>query len=361
MRVLLLHHPYTYPRFEQDFVDRVAELPEFDVVAADVNALEAGALASSDRPVALTDYDAVIVFVAFKRLRAAPTLAWGDFTGLRVLMDHDIIQNYSDIFDATLGGAWPPVFQRHRFDSVVTSGRTVQERLAADGIAADWVPKGFEPARFPTRSGRRTGIATYGSAYACRQVAERALRDEAIPLTRLDTTSYVQLGARLNQFLGCLAISSELEVPPAQRASLVLGMQRSRERSVQRSPERSVQRSRERSVQRSRERSLARDVPMHPGLEPMAKFFEAAGAGCCPIADAMDDLEALGFRDGDTCLTFRSHAELVDKLRAAVNAPATLQAMGAAAARLAHAEHTWAHRARALRDAIVRRLQRSTP
>ena len=345
MRALLLHHPYTYPRFEQDFVDRVAALPEFDVVAADVNALEAGALASSDRPVALTDYDAVIVFVAFKRLRAAPTLAWGDFTGLRVLMDHDIIQNYSTIFDVTLQGAWPPVFQRHRFDSVVTSGRTVQERLAADGIAADWVPKGFEPARFPTRSGRRSGIATYGSAYACRQVAERALRDEAIPLTRLDTTSYVQLGARLNQFLGCLAISSELEVPPEQRASLVLGMQRSRERSLQRSPE----------------GSLARDVPMHPGLEPMAKFFEAAGAGCCPIADAMDDLAALGFRDGDTCLTFRSHAELVDKLRAAVNAPATLQAMGAAAARLAHAEHTWAHRARALRDAIVRRLQRSTP
>lgn len=337
MRALLLHHPYTYPRFEQDFVDRVAELPEFDVAAADVNALDAGVLAASDRPVAISEYDAVIVFVAFKRLRAAPTLAWGDFSGLRVLMDHDIIQNYSDIFDATLGGAWPPVFRRHRFDAVVTSGRTVQERLAGDGIPADWVPKGFEPARFPTRSGRRTGIATYGSAYACRRVAERALRDAGIPLTRIDTTSYLQLGARLNQFLGCLAISSELEVPPEQRASL------------------------ERSLQRSPEGSLARDVPMRPGLEPMAKFFEGAGAGCCPIADDMDDLRALGFRDGETCLTFRSHAELVDKLRGGVNAPATLAAMGAAAASLARAEHTWAHRARALRDVITHRLQRSTP
>jgi len=37
-------------------------------------------------------------------LTSSPTLAWGDFTGLRVLMDHDIIQNCSDIFDATLGG-----------------------------------------------------------------------------------------------------------------------------------------------------------------------------------------------------------------------------------------------------------------
>ncbi|HEX4933575.1 MAG TPA: hypothetical protein VFV33_10385, partial [Gemmatimonadaceae bacterium] len=188
MRALLLHHPYTYPRFEQDFVARIAELPEFDVAAADLGALDAGMLASSDRPVALSEYDAVIVFVAFRRLRAAPTLAWGTFSGLRVLMDHDIIQNYSDIFDPTLNGAWPPVFHRHRFDSIVTSGRVVQGRLEDDGVPADWVPKGVEPARFPTRSGRRSGIATYGSAYACRRIAERAVRDARLPLTRLPTT-----------------------------------------------------------------------------------------------------------------------------------------------------------------------------
>ncbi|MFP5356270.1 MAG: glycosyltransferase [Gemmatimonadota bacterium] len=329
MRALLLHHPYSYPRFEQDLVARVAELPEFDVAAADLRALDTGVLATSAGPVALSDYDAIIVFVAFRRLRAAPTLTWGDYSGLRVLMDHDIIQNYSTIFDATLVGAWPAVFHRHRFDSVVTSGHTVQERLAGDGIPADWVPKGVEPARFPTRFGRRSGIASYGSAYTCRQVAERALRDAGIPLTRLPTTPYLQLGARLNRFLGCLAISSDLEVPPQQRASL--------------------------------ERVVAREVPMRPGLEPMAKFFEGAGAGCCPIADAMDDLEALGFRDGETCLTFRSHAELVDKLRGAVNIPASLAAMGTAAASLARAEHTWAHRARALRAVISHRLQRFTP
>ncbi|MCC6930534.1 MAG: glycosyltransferase family 1 protein [Gemmatimonadaceae bacterium] len=328
MRALLLHHPYTYPRFEQDFVDRVAELDEFDVVAADVQALEAGTLAGGDRSIALSHYDAVIVFVAFRRLRTAPTLDWGDFLGLRVLMDHDIIQNYSDIFDATLGGAWPPVFHRHRFDTMVTSGLTIRSRLAGDGIAADWVPKGFEPARFPLHTGRRSGIATYGSAYACRQVAERALRDARIPLKRLDTTPYLQLGAKLNRFLGCLAISSDLEVPPEQRATLA--------------------------------RAVARDVPMRPGLEPMAKLFEAAGAGCCPIADAMDDLEALGFRDGETCLTFRSHAELVEKVRGAVADPRSLAAMGAAAAALARAEHTWSHRARTLRDVIARRLQHSS-
>ena len=36
--------------------------------------------------------------------------------------------------------------------------------------------------------------------------------------------------------------------------------------------------------------------------------------------------------------------------------PAVAFALGAAAARLAHAGHTWAHRARALRDALGRRL-----
>jgi hypothetical protein len=324
MRVLLLHHPYTYPRYEQDFVDRVAELPQFDVVPANLEALGAGVLASKSGPVALTEYDAVVVFVAFTRLRAAPTLDWRGFSGLRVLMDNDIIQNYSDIFDPTLGGAWPPVFRRHRFHSIVTSGGVVRERLEADGIPADWVPKGFEPARFVDEGRRRKGVVTFGSAYTCRQVAERAITDARLPLTRLDTTPYLRLGAKLNRFLGCLAVSSDLEVPLNQRGAL--------------------------------RTAVARDVPIRPGLEPMAKLFEGAGAGCCPIADAMEDLAALGFRDGESAITFRTHAELVDKLRAALETPDNLRAMGSAAGRLAHAEHTWARRAETLRDVIVRRL-----
>jgi hypothetical protein len=326
MRALLLHHPYTSPRFEQDFVDRIAELPEFDVAAADLDALDVGVLASRARPVALSGYDAVVVFVAFRRLRAAPTPAWGSFSGLRVLMDHDIIQNYSTIFDPSLNGTWPPVFHRHRFDSIVTSGRVVQGRLEDDGIPADWVPKGFEPSRFAEAPRRRKGLATYGSAYACREIAERAVREAGLPLTRLPTTPYLKLGALLNRFSGCMALSCDIDLPLDQRALL--------------------------------SQVAARAVPMRPGMEPMAKFFEGAGAGCCPVADAMDDLQALGFRDGETTLTFRTYAELVEKLRAAFDTPDALRAMGSAAARLARAQHTWAHRAQALRDVILRRLQR---
>jgi len=324
MKALLLHHPYVYPRFEQDFLARVAELPEFEVAAVDMAALADGVLARADGPVALQNYDAVIVFVAFKALRAAPVLRWGEFGGARVLLDHDIIQNYSDIFDPTLQGAWTEAFYRHRFSSVVTSGRAVQARLENDGIAADWVAKGFEPARFGDSEGARAGIVTYGSAYACRVVAERAMRDAGLPLTRVEMTPYPALGGVLARYLACMAVSSDLDVPVSARSGL---------NSV-----------------------LPADVPMRPGLEPMAKFFEAAGAGCCPVADDMDDLAALGFRDGETMLSFRSHAELAEKMRFWFETPENVRALGVAAARLVHAEHTWAHRARALRDAVARRM-----
>lgn len=323
MRALLLHHPYTYPRFEQDFVDRIGALPEFDVLPADLDALGAGVLTGVGRSIRLTDYDAVIVFVAFKRLRAAPALSWNGFERLRVLMDHDIIQNYSDIFDPTLKGAWPPVFRRHSFDAVVTSGAGVRDRLRDEGIDAYWVPKGFEQTRFNDLGGAREGVVTFGSAYRCRQIAERAVTDANLPLARLPMIPYFELGVQLDRFLACMAISADIEFP-IERGDL--------------------------------QQMTARDVPMRPGLEPMAKLFEAAGAGCCPIADAMDDLHALGFRDGETALTFRTYGELVDKLQAALCSPGDLRTIGVAAAKLAHAEHTWAHRAARLREILLRRV-----
>jgi hypothetical protein len=272
----------------------------------------------------LQAYDVVVVFVAFKALRAAPVLNWSGYRGLRVLMDHDIVQNYSDIFDPALAGAWPEVFHRHRFNSIVTSGRMVQTKLHDDGIPSDWIAKAFEPKRFNDGDAARSGVVTYGSAYVCRQIAERAVRDAGLPLTRIPMTPYLQLGTVLSEYLACMAVSSDLEIPAASRAGL--------------------------------EYANARKIAMRPGLEPMAKFFEAAGAGCCPVADAMDDLAHLGFRDGETALTFSTHAELVEKLQAMLAKPSELRAMGVAAANLAHAQHTWSHRALELRNALLRRL-----
>jgi hypothetical protein len=324
MRVLLLHHPYIRPRFEQDFVDRLAELTGFDVARGDLSALAEGRIGRDGGSVDLGVYDAVVVFVAFRRLQAAPSLDWGRFTGLRVLLEHDAIQNYSDIFDPGLRDAWPPVFRRHRFDRMVTSGRAVRELLARDGIDADWLPKAFEPARFSDLAGVRAGIVTYGSEYRCRVVAERAIRGANLPLVRLPTTPYSDLGGLLSRHLACLAISSDLVLPLAQRDRL--------------------------------DAMPPSEIGILPGLEPMAKLFEGAGAGCCPVADAMEDLEALGFRDGENAITFSSHGELVERLCWWLERPEELRALGRAAARLAHERHTWAHRARELRALLELRL-----
>jgi glycosyltransferase involved in cell wall biosynthesis len=322
MKALLLHHPYDRPRFEQDFLDRLAELPELDVEPADLAALAEGRIRGGGRKFDLASYDAVVLFVAFSRLRQAPPLDWERFAGLRVLLEHDAIQNYSDIFDPTLRGTWPPVFRRHRFDRMVTSSRAVRDLLRDEGVDAAWVAKAFEPRRFADRDGERSGIVTYGSEYRCRVVAERAIVESGLPLRRLPMTPYPELGGVLARHLACLAISSDLLTPPALRAGL--------------------------------DGVPPREVAMRPGLEPMAKFFEGAGAGCCPVADAMEDLAALGFRDGENAITFRTHDELVERLRWWLARPGDLRGLGRAAARLALDRHTWAHRAAELREVLTR-------
>lgn len=325
MKALLLHHPYVRPRFEQDFLDRVSELPEFDVLPADLGALTEGRLASPSRVFELRDYDAVLVFVAFNAMRRAPAIDWQGFDGLRVFLEHDAIQNYSDLFNPELKGKWPPVFRHHRFDLFVTSGGVVRDRLANDGIQADWLPKAVEPSRFVDSEGSRAGLTTFGSAYLCRQISERAIRDASLSLERIDTTPYPELGPVLARYLACMAVSSDLLVPLRLRPFLA--------------------------------KVPARWVPMRPGLEPMAKFFEAASAGCCPVADAMADLGPLGFVDGKTAITFRSHSGLVERLRWWFHRPEQLRQLGRNASALARARHTWTHRAIELREILARRLQ----
>jgi hypothetical protein len=321
MRVLLLYHPYVYPRFEQDFMDRVAELPAFNVRRADLAALSEGRLAGEGKVQPLAAYDAIIVFVAFNALRRAPQLDWQGFSGPRLLFDHDVIHNYSSMFDAKLNGLWGPEFRRHRFDVIVTSGGAVRRLLSDEGIAADWLPKAFEASRFADREGPRSGVVSYGSAYPGRKIAECALREAGTPVERLDTTPYPDLPGELTRYLAGMAVSTDITVPRSETDAMP-----------------------------------AREVGMRTGLEPMAKYFECAGSGCCPVSDAMEDLAALGFTDGVNAITFSSHGELVDRMRWWLARPEVLREMGRAAARHVHAHHTWRHRAAELAALVRARL-----
>ncbi len=75
---------------------------------------------------------------------------------------------------------------------------------------------GGRAAYSPASKGERAGIVTCGSAYRCCRIAERAIVEAGLPLTRLPMTPYPELGAALTRHLARLAISSDL-VPPLER------------------------------------------------------------------------------------------------------------------------------------------------
>ncbi len=88
--------------------------------------------------------------------------------------------------------------------------------------------------------------------------------------------------------------------------------------------------------------------------EPMAKHFEVAALGRAPIRDdeAEAELIALGYRDGESMVVYRSLDDLLAKLDHYRRHPAALRAIQAGA-RAASRPHSWEARARSLRQALV--------
>ena len=56
------------------------------------------------------------------------------------------------------------------------------------------------------------------------------------------------------------------------------------------------------------------DLPM--------RIWEGAAMGCCVVTNRMPHLEELGFVDGDTCVIFDSHEEMLDKVQDVLNSGA---------------------------------------
>lgn len=313
--ILFIYSPYANIRSEGALLASMADRHDIATRELPHDQLAAGSLGG-----ALSDFDVVIAFLPSWRLREAPPLDWAGFAGERVLYDHDAIQNFSTVESPKLLGVWTKELVRHQFTHILCTSREVRDRFRAIGVAASWVPKGFdhrsfagfEPGERPDAEVVREGIVAYGSRYPSRVIVEQALLDEGLPFERVQVP-YPELALTLSRYRAALAVSAELP-----RLRLVRG-------SCRRLP--------------------ARFMPITVGVEPMIKLFEIGAAGCVPIIDDIAELQALGFVDGESMISFQSIRALIKRLSGSLHSSQELQQMGEAAQRLCWDRHTWAHRA----------------
>ena len=265
-------------------------------------------------------YDAFLWRVKFRHLANEDPFDWGDYEGARLLYEPDACQNYSAVASRQYLGRFPDVVHRNGFQALICTGREVRDRFRADGINAYWIPKGYDADAITYDAhADRAGLCYYGRQYLGREALLAQLRRAEFAYTEV-RCSLAELGRRLNRFAGCFICNMEV-------------------RGAERIPMR-----------------VLRVVPkqwlsVRPGLEPMAKNFEAAGAGCAPICDDIPELAELGFEDGITMVSYTSFAELVEKISESTTED--LCQIGRQAAQLAQARHTLDHRAAELEQLIL--------
>jgi Glycosyl transferases group 1 len=264
-------------------------------------------------------YDAIVVFVRFRFLRAGPPLDWRGFTGKRILLEHDALHNYSQLAGSRLFGAWPPEIARQGFDLTIVSGREVAERLTADGAPSVWVPKGYDARNFFDAGTARDGICHFGKRYAARAAMLRHLRRAGVSVSHVAAPPD-ELNAVLNRYESCLVCNME-----ARPKFGALG----------------------RTLQQVAPGAF---VVVRPGLETMIKNFEVAASGCAPFFDAIAELSDLGFVDGETAFVYSDFDELSDRLRSTPSEE--LREVGRRAALLARERHTWSQRVDQILEAI---------
>jgi hypothetical protein len=267
-----------------------------------------------------TGFDAIVVFVRFRYLIAAPPTEWGAFRGARVLLEHDALQNYSPLGGERMNGAWPAEFERHGFDLIVVSGREVARRLADEGIPARWVPKGYDERSFYDEGMPRASLCHYGKRRPARTAMLRHLRRAGIDISHV-ATPFEQLNRVLNRFVGCVVCNME-GTPAFGRLGVAL-----------------------------QRLAPGAGVTVSPGLEVMLKNFEVAASGCAPFFDAIPELSALGFVDGENAFIYSDFEELAERIRHTT--PEELHEVGQRAAQLARERHTWSHRVNEILRAIA--------
>ena len=273
----------------------------------------------------LGDFDACILFVRYRLRRGGEPLQWDGFPGLRLWLEEDAHLNFAIGRGDPWRGSFPPVFHRDRFDAMVAMGRQVAEGLRDAGVNAHWLPKGYDQDAFCDLGGDRRGICTFGTPWGSRRALLAHLGRAGVEVTDV-SGPYETLNQRLNGYAGAVVCNIRSAVPLGRSGRLL-------------------------------NRRFPQFVQLAPGIEPMIKTFEVAGAGCAPVVDRIDELVELGFVDGDTCLLFDDFTVLEERLRAATDGE--LQRIGHAAMELAAKRHTWSCRAeqlsRMLEDLIAGR------
>lgn len=263
------------------------------------------------------DFDVCLFFVRFRLLYEQEAFDWSGFTGRRVWLEHDAWTNYSPAHP-NWHGKYPQVYRRDRFDLMISTGKQTTELLMEDGVNAQWVPKGYSDDVFHDLGLDRVGVCTFGTRWPSRRALIGHLGRRGVDITDV-SGPFESLNERMNAHLAGVVCNMP-GAAPFGRAG----------------------------------RALNRVVPSFvrttPAVEPMIKTFEMAAAGCALVVDHLDELRDLGFIDGSTCLTYHSFDEAAELLQTAD--PAELRAIGKAAAELTRTRHTWANRAREVRDLL---------
>jgi hypothetical protein len=275
----------------------------------------------------LREFEACIFHVRFSRRMAAEPLEWDEFGGLRIWLEPDAYASFDS--NNLEYGLYPQVYRRDRFNAMVSTGREITDRLRSQNVDAFWLPKAYDHEVFFNRGETRSGVCTFGTRWPSRAALLHHLARSGVEVVDV-SGPYISLNTRLNKFGGAL-VCNMLGTIPLNRPGK-LGR-----------PGRLLN------------RRFPRFVKVTHGLEPMAKTFEVAGAGCAPIVDAMDELAELGFRSGQTCLIYRDFKEAEEIVRSCGDDE--LHDIGSRAHLMARERHTWAHRASQLSNLIERLLK----
>lgn len=314
-RVLVVYQPFDRPRYE----DALLRALRADTRATMRSTAECGWPVSAS---ALGDADVAVFIVPARLLAVSEPIDWGRFSGRRVLLDYDVINDFVQYWIARSN----PVrhvdeFRRHRFDTLLTGSGHVAATLRERGVDAHWLAKAADTEHFSVTAGGRRGLGTFGTPYPARVALLRRLQACDVAIEVSERVSYGELPALLGGWRACLVCNMGVRVRMG-----AIG----------------------RTLYRF---SPGRGVRLLPSYEVMAKNFEAAAAGCAVFMDHSEDLLSLGFADGDTALVYRDVDELVDRIKSTDDE--SFARIGSRAADLCRARHDWRHRAGELVDIVT--------